>query len=329
MRSQRLREEVDRVIYGLPTRPDQDSFYDLVDTSSWFKRRKWKRAAEKVSSFAAHWPSEANSILAFSADCMIGSGDLQGAIAQIPRPIIGARATEVANRILSLKAAVGQDMGAEEILLLFGPKLTKFGRENLVEIQAYIDVHLDFQRAESSVSLLERWKPNARKSPHGMSLFAGHQSYILTKKCEYYSFHLSPVIEEECASLFRDAENAYREDQSLPRVGEGWVSETRLFYEIKNAFPGEKVLQHASPEWLGRQHLDIFIPSLSLAIEYQGRQHLEPVTFFGGEEAFKKTIERDRKKMRRCKSNDVTLLYVYENYDLQQVINEINSGIDK
>ena len=42
------------------------------------------------------------------------------------------------------------------------------------------------------------------------------------------------------------------------QVGEGWVSETKLFYLLQEKFPELEIVQHASPDWLGRQHLDIF-----------------------------------------------------------------------
>lgn len=328
MSNRKILEKVDRIIHGLPTRPDPDSFYDLVDASSWLKKRRWKQAANKLFRLASRLSNGRSNTLRFAADCLIASEDFVQAITYAPRPLIGTRATAFANKTLSLKAHVGQDVNGEDIILLFGPKLTKFGCENLSSIQSYIDVQLEFRRADLRRSIIEAWCDEARISPSGgMSLFSGHHSYILTKKCQSFSFHLSAVIENECASLLRDAENTYREDQKLPRIAEGWVSETRLFYEIKGAFPNEDVLQHASPAWLGKQHLDIFIPSLKLGIEYQGRQHLEPVAFFGGEEAFRKTIERDRRKMRKCTINNAKLLYVYENYDLQQVLLEINSAI--
>jgi hypothetical protein len=73
-----------------------------------------------------------------------------------------------------------------------------------------------------------------------------------------------------------------------------------LYYIVKNAFPDLQVIHHASPDWLGRQHLDIFIPAISLAIEYQGRQHDEPVAFFGGQEAYEQVKKHDARKKRLC-----------------------------
>ena len=113
---------------------------------------------------------------------------------------------------------------------------------------------------------------------------------------------LLEVIEE----ILREAENELRERHNLPRIGEGWISELQLFGLVKNVFP-EAVL-HASPDWLRPQHLDVFVEGTRLAFEYQGRQHFEPVEFFGGQDAFEKTRKRDRRKARRCALNGVRLV---------------------
>ena len=61
--------------------------------------------------------------------------------------------------------------------------------------------------------------------------------------------------------------------------------------------------------WLGSKSLDFYIPSLNIAIECQGRQHFEPVKAFGGEDEYKRIVERDREKYNLCKKNGVKLLY--------------------
>jgi hypothetical protein len=114
-------------------------------------------------------------------------------------------------------------------------------------------------------------------------------------------------LQEVASEIIREAENVLRERHGLPQIGEGWVSEMELYDLIKKAFP--TAVHHHSPGWLVPQHLDIHIPSFGLAVEYQGRQHFEPVDFFGGEEAFEATKRRDALKARKCKANGVSLMY--------------------
>ena len=128
-----------------------------------------------------------------------------------------------------------------------------------------------------------------------------------------------------CSQVTREAENTLREERGVPHVGEGWVAETELFYLIKSAFPDHKVEHHARPQWLGRQHLDIFIHEACVAIEYQGAQHYAPVAYFGGEEAFRLTQQRDKRKLSACQRNGIHLLYVDEGYSVENVIEQIRA----
>ncbi|MGA2525626.1 MAG: hypothetical protein ABSF79_03295 [Smithellaceae bacterium] len=124
--------------------------------------------------------------------------------------------------------------------------------------------------------------------------------------------HYGPYIERtsiEKGIDKREAENELRDILGIPRVGEGWISELELLKMIQSIFPNEKIIHEARPLWLGLQRLDIFIPGLKLAIEYQGLQHYEPVPFFGGEEGFSRTQSRDKRKADLCAENDVTLIY--------------------
>ena len=123
--------------------------------------------------------------------------------------------------------------------------------------------------------------------------------------------------------LTREAENTVREEADFPKVGEGWVGETELYYGIKTALPNLQIQHHARPDWLHNQHLDIYIPELSIAIEYQGIQHDVPVEYFGGEQAFNHRQRLDTSKRRRCKRNGVHLVYVYPGYVLRDVLEQL------
>ena len=62
-----------------------------------------------------------------------------------------------------------------------------------------------------------------------------------------------------------------------------WVREAELYGLVRDLFKDQRVLREASPEWLGRLRLDIYLPELKLAIEHQGEQHYRPIAAFGGE----------------------------------------------
>jgi len=89
-----------------------------------------------------------------------------------------------------------------------------------------------------------------------------------------------------------------------------WVSENQLYQLLKRQLKGLQVQQHARPTWISPQHLDVFIPEVSIAVEYMGRQHYEPIDFFGGEAKYAEIIERDARKREICAKHGVSLYYV-------------------
>jgi len=105
-------------------------------------------------------------------------------------------------------------------------------------------------------------------------------------------------------------ENKARAAFGFAAVGEAWVNETLLFRIVEQLLPRHEVIHHFWPEWLDGLELDIFVPDLNLALEYQGQQHFQAVDIWGGEESLSKQQARDRKKAERCKEVGVRLVKV-------------------
>ena len=84
--------------------------------------------------------------------------------------------------------------------------------------------------------------------------------------------------------------------------------EKTLYNILINEFCNVEYQKHFS--WLGRQSLDFYLPDYNVAIEYQGRQHFEPVSIFGGVKNFWKQLTNDLKKHNLCIKNNVKLYYV-------------------
>ena len=93
-----------------------------------------------------------------------------------------------------------------------------------------------------------------------------------------------------------------------------WKSEELVYNITKKLYKEYQVIYQYKPYYLatenGNMSYDIYICGLKIAIEYQGKQHFEPVEYFGGEESFKKQKERDELKAQRSKENGVRLIYV-------------------
>ena len=140
---------------------------------------------------------------------------------------------------------------------------------------------------------------------------------------ERYLYHYSNLERKKPKVI----ENEIREDIGLPKIGEGWISETTLFYQIKNHFKDEEVIHHGKPSWLGLQHVDIWIPKHKIGIEYQGLQHDKPIDFFGGEEGFIEGQKRDLRKKELFNENNSILIEVREGYKLNHIVKQIKTHL--
>ncbi len=53
-------------------------------------------------------------------------------------------------------------------------------------------------------------------------------------------------------------------------------------------------------------------PAVNVGVEHQGAQHDTAVEHFGGADGLEETLERDRKKRKKCEENGCVLSYVTE-----------------
>jgi hypothetical protein len=106
-----------------------------------------------------------------------------------------------------------------------------------------------------------------------------------------------------------------------------WVSENQLFQILKRKLKGMTIQQHAQPTWIMPQHFDVYIPEISIAVEYMGIQHYKPIDFFGGDAGFFMIQERDRRKVKKCQEHNVKLYFVQYDDDMGEKIKNIISDI--
>jgi hypothetical protein len=125
----------------------------------------------------------------------------------------------------------------------------------------------------------------------------------------------------------REAENIVRERLGIPRVGEGWIAETHLYYAVRALYPEYEIQREASPDWLGRQRFDIYLPEVQIAIEYHGQQHFQAVELFGGEEGHQRAKERDREKREKARAAGVEIVQFKHNEDITD--RKIQERLDK
>lgn len=142
-----------------------------------------------------------------------------------------------------------------------------------------------------------------------------------------FIYYVENTIYEIFSSLVFNFQNDFRVSKGIPKIGEGWVSETELYYLLKYEFKDDEVIHHGKPKWLGRQHVDIWFPKYNVGIEYQGLQHDKPVEYFGGEESFLKGQLRDERKKELFIENNSSLIEVREGYKIELIIDNIKTLI--
>jgi hypothetical protein len=108
-----------------------------------------------------------------------------------------------------------------------------------------------------------------------------------------------------------------------------------LVYNIvQQLYPAENVYYQYRPDYLlsgkGQLSYDIYIAKYRIAIEYQGKQHFEPVRIFGGVEGFEKQRNRDQLKLQLSKEQGVTLIYInyWEDISVELVRQKIAEAIN-
>ena len=211
-------------------------------------------------------------------------------------------------------------------LLKFFPKISSLNYMSRKAISRF---------TSSELKDLDEWRThnplfyNKFRMPFFMPSIVAEKNYDYTHEMWNAPPMMKTLHSDFQKAIKKNITNEIRVERNLPKIGEGWISETRLYYEIKKAFPKLEVKHHGNPNWLGRQHFDIYFPDLNIAIEYQGTQHQKPVEYFGGQEAFKKGRERDEKKKRLCEENGCKLFYVYPEDDTKKFIKDLKKYIKK
>ncbi|WP_270939779.1 hypothetical protein [Romboutsia lituseburensis] len=110
-------------------------------------------------------------------------------------------------------------------------------------------------------------------------------------------------------------EFAHKEKSAYLKPINKWISEELVYKLTKKLYKEYNVIYQHRPFFLkgptgGQMSYDVFIAGLNLAIEYQGKQHFEPVEFFGGEEVYRKTVERDKLKKQLSDEYGIKLIYI-------------------
>jgi very-short-patch-repair endonuclease len=81
-----------------------------------------------------------------------------------------------------------------------------------------------------------------------------------------------------------------------------WLEKNNISYEFQMKFEDCKDINPLP--------FDFYLPNYNIAIEYDGKQHFEPIEYFGGIISFERTVKHDNIKNEYCKNNGILLLRI-------------------
>lgn len=307
---------------GQPVDVQGNGGYLLKYASVYVKDNPASRNLGELERLAVAYPNEEfflRTCQAWIADSCLLLGDYVGAVERIP-PVQSAYLGVPGNELLNRKRLIEANLNAIELFDLGKPKTTAWSKQHLQEVLSEFDQRLDEIQSQMGRSLVLDWSNGPNRYSWNVYLGTGSGKRIHKP---YYCYYAHKEVQIFVETEFRAAENRARLAIGVPEVGKGWISESALYAEISRAFPELNVIHHGSPPWLGKQHLDIWIPEIAVAIEFQGDQHERAIDFFGGAESFEATKARDERKLDLCLQKGVTLIYARKGYDLAEIVSSI------
>lgn len=146
---------------------------------------------------------------------------------------------------------------------------------------------------------------------------------------EYKKFTSSFTLKHNCGYVFSQLPCNFFKSGRCPKCSSRKsAGENR----IANFLEKNKILFEEQKKFkeLGRLSYDFFLPDFNLLIEYQGKQHFEPIEHFGGEEKFLTQKEHDFKKKEFAKNNGFNFLEIsYLDFNNIESILEGSTTISK
>jgi hypothetical protein len=245
---------------------------------------------------------------------LINNNSIPLSITYITSPSFTIKLSESTNEIIKTKDFIDfiNSLTDEEIRQFFE---VDFMEEYLDLNRIYPEFKLDIL----GIKTIERWKE---------SNYEGSVSKFIQDR-----LNATRISEKLIRTYYKKLKRNLRSIENEVRTAKGYnivgslYNESLLYNLIKIAFPRYNVISQYSPKWLGRQRIDIFIEELNLAIEYNGKQHYEPVKYFGGEEGFLQTIERDKIKKEKCKRNGCRLIEIKYDENLHNAVEKIKNEV--
>ena len=115
------------------------------------------------------------------SDCQVVLGDFESALSSFPKPKVGTRASSSTDSLLSIKFHLKTLFSGEDLLSLFGPKVTAFGLENLDPILQIMNQTLQSNQRHF-INIFQTWTQPPYRRPRPYFVFSGSRHSTETAK---------------------------------------------------------------------------------------------------------------------------------------------------
>jgi len=137
-----------------------------------------------------------------------------------------------------------------------------------------------------------------------------------------------------CGNVWNVSPNSILSGSGCPKCYEGRSKNELLISKLLESDKRKiKVITEATFEGCRDKialRFDFYLPYYKVVIEFHGRQHYEPIEYWGGINTLKETQRRDAIKQRYCYDNGITLVRIKYNEDVEsKMLNNILPNLSK
>lgn len=141
-----------------------------------------------------------------------------------------------------------------------------------------------------------------------------YKIFIKTNKIKKYPVNLHTSLKDKGYKSSEDLFNKNLKQSSSENIIEKFLLKNEIIYEKQKRFKDCKY-KRTLP-------FDFYLPNLKICIEYDGKQHFEPVPYWNGEKGLEITKLRDQIKTDYCIKNNIKLIRIDYNENIYEKLSK-------
>lgn len=171
-------------------------------------------------------------------------------------------------------------------------------------------IHDGHKIIATPASVLGNKKPILQNKIHNTNSFISKAKIIHKNKYKYFHTIYKSAKDKVLITCPIHGDFLQIPNNHLNGNGCPYCRSSKLELEMKSILDEFSIeyIEKQHFKWLGRQHLDFYLPQYNIAIECQGEQHFNDVVIYDSK---KHNIERDTIKYNKCKKNGIKMLYFF------------------